>query len=177
MKRIILFLIIIVSHLDVAHGSFPLYTKSVADTMQTEEMKYHHYNLQKMGLDLSLCKCISCRNGIEPIVVKPDLLLVKKEKFVQEEKRGPSGTKYVFFSILSVIASFVFGLLSLANGLSHTGSDAAVLPLFFLSLISLIGSIILAVKAKKHGVKWHVVLLALSLAFLVALFFFPLFFG
>lgn len=176
MKRLILFLIIIVTNLDVAHGSFPINTKCVSDKILRGEIKYHHYNSQKMVFDLNFCNCISCTNDIETTVINPDLLPIIVEEVIQKEKRIPSGANYVFFSLLSALASLIFGLLSMGNGLSHTGSNAAVLPLFLLSTISIIGSVILALKAKKHEVKLSVVILALALALLVGLFLFPLFF-
>tara|TARA_B100001250_G_scaffold275655_1_gene238129 strand:+ start:1149 stop:1682 length:534 start_codon:yes stop_codon:yes gene_type:complete len=176
MNRLILLLIVIVIHIDVSYASFPIHTNSAIDTLQTEEIKNHHYTLQKMGFDLSSCKCVSCRKGIEAIVVKPKSLPIRLEKNVDREKREPGGGLYVFLSVLSVIASLLFGLLSLGNGFSHNGSASAVLSFFLLSVISFIGSIILAVKARKQGVRLGGTILNLSLALLVVFFLFPLFF-
>jgi hypothetical protein len=138
-----------------------------------------------MGVDLRSCKCISCRNGIDPIVVKPKplpmvikpkILLIESENVIRKEKRRPSGILYVFLSVFSAIGALFFGLLSLGNGFSANGSYSSVLLFFGLSVISVIGSVILAVKAKKQGVKWGVAMLGVGVAVLAVLFLFPLFF-
>ena len=176
MDRMILLLITLTTHINLSYASFPIHDNLATNTLQTEEIKQYHYNLQQMGFDLSSCKCISCRNGIDLIVIKPKSLPIKSENIIEEEKRESSSGLYVLLSVLSAIGSFLFGLLSLGNGFSHTGSDSAVLPFFALSVISVIGSVILAVKAKKQGVKWVVAVLGVGIAFLAVLFLFPLFF-
>jgi hypothetical protein len=172
----ILFLIILTTHINLSYASFPIHDNLATDTLQTEEIKQYHYNLQQMGLDLISCKCISCRNGIDPIVIKPKQLPIKLENVIEEKKREPSGALYALLSILSAIGSLLFGVLSLGNGFSHTGSDSAVLPFFLLFVISALGSVMLAVKAKKQGVKWGLAMLGVGIAFLAVLFFFPFFF-
>ena len=176
MKRAILLLVILTTHITICCASFPLDYNLAVDTLQTEEIKKYHYNLQQMGFELSSCKCISCRNGIDPIVVKPDPLPIKLENIIEAENRETSGSVYVFLSIFSVIGSILFGLLSLGNAFSSTGSYSGVLLFFLLSVISVIGSVILAVKAMKKGVKWWVIVLCFGIAFLAVLFLFPLFF-
>ena len=176
MNRMILLLITLTIHTNLSYASFPVHDNLATDTLQTEEIKQYHYNLQQMGFDLSSCKCISCRNDIDPIVSKPKSLPIKLENIIEEEKREPSGGLYVFLSILFAIGSLLFGLLALGNGFSHTGSDSAVLPLFALFVISAVGSVILAIKAKKQGVTWGVSMLGIGIAVLVVLFLFPLFF-
>ena len=54
---------------NVSYASFPIAdTLEVEqDRMQTEEIKQYHSSLMKMGVDLSSCKCESCRKGIAPL--------------------------------------------------------------------------------------------------------------
>ena len=180
MKKLLLLLITLITFTNITYASFPVSDtlKVKQDTLQTEEIKQYHYTLQKMGFDLSSCKCISCRNGVDPIVIKPKPIPVKLEDAPkEEEKRGPSAGLYVLFSILSGICSLLFGFLSLGNALSHGGSYSAVLSFFLLFVISALGSVILAVKAKKQGVKWGVAMLGVGIALFSLLFFLPAFFG
>ena len=176
MNRMILLLITLTTHINLSYASFPIHDNLATDTLQTDEIKQYHFNLQQMGFDLRSCKCISCRNGIDPIVVKPKPLPIKLENVIEEEKREQSGALYVLLSILSAVGSLFFGILSLGNGFSHTGSYSAVLLFFALSVISVIGSVMLAVKAKKQGVNWGVSMLGVGIAVLAVLFLFPLFF-
>jgi hypothetical protein len=69
MKRILLLLIIITTFMNVSYASFPIINtlEIKQDTLQTEEIKKYHSSLIKMGVDLSSCKCVSCRNGIAPL--------------------------------------------------------------------------------------------------------------
>ena len=80
MKRIILLLITITTFRHVSFASFPVADtlKVNQDTLQTEEIKQYHYNLQKLGIDLNSCKCKSCRHGVTPLVSKPKILSKKK---------------------------------------------------------------------------------------------------
>lgn len=68
-KKLILLLITLTTFMNVSYASFPIADtlKITQDTLQTEEIKQYHYSLQKMGIDLSSCKCVSCRNGITPL--------------------------------------------------------------------------------------------------------------
>ena len=65
-KKLILILITLTKFTNVSYASFPIAdTLEVKqDTVQTEEIKQYHQSLLKMGIDLSSCKCVSCRNGI-----------------------------------------------------------------------------------------------------------------
>tara|TARA_B100001758_G_scaffold247942_1_gene268803 strand:+ start:3761 stop:4249 length:489 start_codon:yes stop_codon:yes gene_type:complete len=161
-----------------------VYAYSSLDVLQTEEIKKYHFNLQKMGFNLSLCKCISCRKGIAPLMMRSDPLPMKLDKIIEEDKmeniikenKDLSGGMYVFLSVMSAIGSFFFGLLSLGNALSQTGSDSAVLSLFLLSMISVIGSILLGVKAKNKGVNFWLAMLGVGISVLAVLFLFPIFF-
>ena len=69
MKKLILLLITLTTFMNVSYASFPVTdTLEVKqDTVQTEEIKQYHSSLIKMGVDLSSCKCVSCRNGIAPL--------------------------------------------------------------------------------------------------------------
>ncbi len=66
MKKLIL--ITLTTFTNVSYASFP-----VADTLEVkqntvqEEIKQYNSSLIKMGVDLSSCKCESCRNGIDPL--------------------------------------------------------------------------------------------------------------
>lgn len=157
-------------------ASFPTDLEFYSDTLQTQKIKRHHYNLIRIGADLSLCKCISCRNGIDPISEKPHHLLLKSDNIIENDKRETGYFSYVFLSVLSALGSLLFGLLSLGNGFSHTGSDSAVSVFFILSIISFVSAIILAIKAKNKGAKWGAVMLGLAASIVVAIFLFPLFF-
>ena len=55
---------------NVSYASFPIIAdtlETTIDTLQTEEIKQYHSSLIKMGIELSSCKCESCRNGIAPL--------------------------------------------------------------------------------------------------------------
>ena len=69
MKKLILLLITLTTLANVSYASFPVADtlRVKQDTIQTEEIKQYHYSLQKMGIDLTSCKCVSCRNGIAPL--------------------------------------------------------------------------------------------------------------
>ena len=52
-----------------SYASFPI-TDALEikqDTLQPEEIKKYHSSLMKIGLDLNVCKCESCRNSIDPL--------------------------------------------------------------------------------------------------------------
>jgi len=69
MKKILFLLIALTTFSNVSYASFPI-TDTLEikqDTLQTEEIKQYHYSLQKMGINLNSCKCVSCRNGIAPL--------------------------------------------------------------------------------------------------------------
>ena len=97
MKRIILLLITLTTLANVSYASFPVADtlKVKQDTLQTEEIQQYHYYIQQMGFDLSSCKCVSCRNGINPIVVKPKPLPIRFENIIEEEKKEPIKVKKI----------------------------------------------------------------------------------
>ena len=68
-KKLLFLLLTLTIFSNVSYASFPIAdTLEVKkDTIQTEEIKQYHYNLQKMGVDLNSCKCESCRIGIAPL--------------------------------------------------------------------------------------------------------------
>ena len=73
MKKLIFLLITLTILTNVSFASFPIIADALEmtiDTLQTEEIKQYHYNLQKMGIDLNSCKCESCRHGATPLVSK-----------------------------------------------------------------------------------------------------------
>ena len=69
MKKLLLLLITLTTFMNVSYASFPISDTLEAqkDTVLTEEIKQYHQSLLKMGIDLSSCKCVSCRNGIAPL--------------------------------------------------------------------------------------------------------------
>ena len=69
MKKLILLLITLTTLTNVSYASFPVADtlEIKKDTLQTEEIKKYHSSLIKMGVDLSSCKCVSCRNGLAPL--------------------------------------------------------------------------------------------------------------
>ena len=88
MKKLILLLIALTTFIYVSYASFPISdTLEVQqDIMQTEEIKQYHYSLQKMGVDLNSCKCVSCRGGIAPLVSKPKPLPIKTKNVKEFEE-------------------------------------------------------------------------------------------
>ena len=175
MKHLLFIFFILLGSSNGSCASFPLHVTQTTDTLQTKEIKQYHYSLQKLGGDLSSCMCISCRNGIDPIVVKADPLPINLEDVIVEKKKMNS-SGYVLLSILSTLSAFFLGLLSVANAMSHNGSDSAVLIFFVLSIISIIGAFILAGKARQKGAKLGTTILAMGIAILATIFLFPLFF-
>ena len=130
-----------------------------------------------MGIDLRSCKCISCRSGMKPIATKfQPLTITSKQNTIAKKKKKITSGKYMFLSILSTLSAFLLGLLSIGNALSHTGSGSAVLVFFALSIISIIGSFILAAQARRKGAKLGRTILSIGIAVLTILFLFPLFF-
>ena len=69
MKNLILLLITLTTLTNVSYASFPVADtlKMKQDTVQTEAVEQYHLRMQKMGIDLNSCKCVSCRNGIAPL--------------------------------------------------------------------------------------------------------------
>ena len=69
MIRLILLLIMLATFTNVSYASFPVADtlKMKQDTVQTEAVEQYHLRMQKMGIDLNSCKCVSCRNGIAPL--------------------------------------------------------------------------------------------------------------
>lgn len=78
MKKLILLLISLITCTNVSYASFPIIETRIdtpiVDTISnTESIDAYHLRMQKMGFDLSSCKCESCRAGIptpENIIVK-----------------------------------------------------------------------------------------------------------
>ena len=82
MKKLILLLITLTTLTNVSYASFPIIAdtlETTIDTLQTEEIKQYHSNLIKMGIDLSACKCESCRNGITPLTKNGKEVLEKNK--------------------------------------------------------------------------------------------------
>ena len=166
MKKRILLLITITSLINVSFASFPIIADALemrVDTLQTEEIKQYHYNLQKMGIDLNSCKCESCRHGATLLVSKPKILSKKKEIEIQKEKTESNGNLFAFLSVLSALGAFVFTLLTFGSALQHNGNP---FPYLLLTLASIGSTIFSAIQARKKGASWGKAVLGLGIIIL-----------
>jgi len=150
---------------NVSYASFPIADtlKVKQDTIQTEEIKQYHYSLQKMGIDLTSCKCISCRHGLTPLVSKPKEVPRKEDLNFDQEKIEPNGSFYAFLSILSALGAIVFALLTLGSALQHNGNP---FPFLLLTLASIGSTIFSAIQARKKGASWGKAVLGLGIVIL-----------
>ena len=153
MKKLFLLLITLTTFSNVSYASFPISdTLEVQqDIMKTEEIKQYHYSLQKMGVDLNYCKCVSCRGGIAPMVSKPKPLPIKTKNVKEVEEREPNGNLFAFISVLSGLGAILFAFLALGSGMSHNGNP---LPYLLLTLIAIASTVYSTIKAKKNDAKW-----------------------
>ena len=150
MKIIIFFLVALIIFNNVSFASFPIESNLVTDTLQTEGIKQYHYNLQQMGFDLKSCKCISCRNGIAPLLKKTKILSKKKEIEIQNEETELNGNLFAFLSVLSSLGTIVFAFLTIASGMVPIGNYG---PFLILTLVLLSASILSGIIAKRRGAK------------------------
>jgi len=152
MKKLTLLLIALTTFTNVSYASFPIRdTLEVKqDTLQTEEIKQYHYSLQQMGIDLKSCRCISCRNGVIPLVSKPKILSKKKEIEIQKEKTEPNGNLFVLLSVLSALGAIVFTFLTIGSGMMDNGVPFLYL---ILTLVSIGASVLSGITAKERGAK------------------------
>ena len=159
MRKIVLVFIALLTLTNVSYASFPVSdTLQVKqDTIQTEEIKQYHQSLLKMGIDLSACKCESCRKGIQPLArdFKGDLVVVDNKS----ESNGNASAMYLLAGLilLGVVIWGVIGLTRAYNCVDN-GSDCpqssgekpksgAPIELLWMSLLILI-SVGLAIKAR-----------------------------
>ena len=87
MKKLLFLLMIITAFTSASYASFPIIAdtlETTIDTLQTEEIKQYHSSLIKMGIDLSACKCESCRNGITPLTKNGKEVLEKNKMNISE---------------------------------------------------------------------------------------------
>jgi len=179
MKKLILLFITLTTLTHVSYASFPVADtlETKADSLQTEEIKQYHYSLQQMGIDLKSCKCESCRNGIAPLVSKPKPLPIKVkntkevEDITEVEKREPNGNWYALLSILSALGAIIFAFLTLGSAMMHNGEFLFVITYLLLTLLSIGGVFLSALKAKKNGASWSKALLGVGIVVLLASFF------
>ena len=171
MKKKLIFFIIQLAFTNVSYASFPISdTLEVQqDIMQTEEIKQYHYSLQKMGVDLNSCKCVSCRGGIAPLVSKPKPLPIKTKNVKEVEKREPNGNSYVFLSIISGLGSIFLFFLSLVSSALPPYSDNAPTIYLLLTLLSIGLTIFSTIQAKKKGASWGKAFLGVGVAVLAIL--------
>ena len=148
MKKSIQILVIIILNISVTYASFPTECNLVTDTLQNEEIKQYHYNLQLMDIGLESCRCISCRNGIAPLLSKPNILDKKKEIIIQKNKTESNGNLFAFLSVIFALGTIVFAFFALASGMVPVGNPGLFL---LLTLASLSASILTAIKAKWMG--------------------------
>ena len=179
MKKLILLLIALTTFIYVSYASFPISdTLEVQqDIMQTEEIKQYHYSLQKMGVDLNSCKCVSCRGGIAPLVSKPKPLPIKTKNvkevkdITEVEKRESNGNWYALLSILSALGAIIFAFLTMGSAFNHNAKYLSVITYLLLTLLSIGGTFFSALKAKKSGASWSKALLGVGIVVLLASFF------
>lgn len=105
MKKLFLILITLLSFTNLSYGSFPVTCTidSKSDTLQTEEIIKYHANLQKMGFDLELCKCISCRD-------RKKALISNSNNSLNENSINSSNTKslYITSGVIFLISTVWF---------------------------------------------------------------------
>ena len=179
MKKLILLLIALTTFIYVSYASFPISdTLEVQqDIIQTEEIKQYHYSLQKMGVDLNSCKCVSCRGAIAPLVSKPKPLpfKIKNVKEVVDitevEKRESNGNWYALLSILSALGAIIFAFLTIGSAMMHNAKYLSVIAYLLLTLLSIGGTFCSALKAKKSGASWIKALLGVGIVVLLVSFF------
>ncbi|MEE2699849.1 MAG: hypothetical protein VYD71_00605 [Bacteroidota bacterium] len=109
MKRI-LFVIELITFTNVSFASFPIMETRldtlIVDTIpQKESIDTYHLRMQKIGFDLNVCKCESCRAGI-PI---PENIIVKTEKL--QAKDYWTILKIVLILFLIIVVYTVYSLL------------------------------------------------------------------
>jgi len=157
---------ILTAFTSASYASFPIIAdtlETTIDTLQTEEIKQYHYSLQKMGIDLTSCKCVSCRHGLTPLVSKPKEVPRKEDLNFDQEKIEPNGSFYAFLSILSALGAIVFALLTLGSALQHNGNP---FPFLLLTLASIGSTIFSAIQARKKGASWGKAVLGLGIIIL-----------
>jgi hypothetical protein len=116
-----------------------------------------------MGIDLTSCKCVSCRHGLTPLVSKPKILPKKKESVIQEEKSVPNGNQFVFLSVFSALLAVIFSFLFLAGSFKHNGNP---FPFLLLTLASIGSTIFSAIQVRKKGASWGKAVLGLGIVIL-----------
>ena len=101
MNKLILLLIISITHIGIGYASFPttVYSSKCVDTLQADELEQYHSSLIKMGIDVNSCKCPSCRSG-----VKTDI-----EKKSKNNKAGIS--IWIKILIMLTVLSIIFMIL------------------------------------------------------------------
>ncbi len=157
MKKLTLFLIALINFINVSYASFP-----ITDTLQTEEVKQYHQSLLKMGIDLSSCRCESCRKGHPALVLNAKGELVKVENKISH---GNVSAMYVLAGLilLGVIVWLLIGVISAYNCLNDRADcpqssgekpkSRAPSGLLWASLLVVI-SIVIAIKARITQLKY-----------------------
>jgi hypothetical protein len=158
-KKIILLLITLTTLTNVSYASFPIIAdtlEATIDTLQTEEIKQYHSNLIKMGIELSSCKCESCRNGIAPWTIKSESNKLLKKNTLQQG--GAAGLYILSGLILLGVIIWSFIGLTRAYNCADNGSDCpqssgekpkSGAPIgFFLGYILILISVGVAIKAR-----------------------------
>ena len=171
MKKLILLLITFLTFTNVSYASFPISDSLEVkqDIMQTEKIKQYHYSLQKMGVDLNSCKCVSCRCGIAPLVSKPKPLPIKTKNVNEVKKIESNENSYVFLSIISGLGSIFLFFLSLVSVALPPYSDNASTIYLLLTLLSIGLTIFSTIQANKKGASWGKAFLGVGVAVLAIL--------
>lgn len=63
MKKIFIFLITLITFVNVSYASFPIDTNRVNSTTISETTEQFHLRMEEQGFDISSCACVSCREG------------------------------------------------------------------------------------------------------------------
>ena len=76
MRNLLFIFFTLITFANVSYASFPVADtlETKVDSLQTEEIKQYHQSLLKMGIELSACKCESCRKGVTPKISNGDTI-------------------------------------------------------------------------------------------------------
>ena len=132
MKKLLLFLITLITFTNVSYASFPIDTNrtDTSKVIVKETTEQYHLRIEKQGFDIENCFCESCRDGI-PL-----------ERSTTLNSRS-SISMYKIAAILFALALIVF-VFSMKDGIaciedSSTCSSNNTPLIFYVSLLMLFG--------------------------------------
>jgi hypothetical protein len=123
-KRFLFLFIALTSFTNVSYASFPI-TDTLQikqETLQTETVEQYHLRMQKMGVDINSCKCVSCRKGIPTLVrdSKGGLVIVDNNS----ESNGNARAMYVLAGLILLgVIIWIFIGLTHAYNCADNGTD------------------------------------------------------